>query len=270
MARDLSFYDSAFPLPNPPHGFDGCAFYIGGDTPHVWTTEQINAQPVRFRLPIYVRSDPTLASAFSDADDAIMALHRIGAPVRTLIALDTEVAADPAYVTRFYNTIRQAGYVLIDYGSVSAVFANDIPDGYYWAAHWTSIRHMEPRSQMTQWAALGAYDESTALPILPFWDVLIPPKPPVAAPVIPGTIKPVQVSVTLPEVHEGMAGEVVRTVQVLCGLRGYFPLNSGTPGSPDGIFGPDTDLAVKTVQSGARITVDGIVGPQTWPVLIGQ
>ena len=36
----------------------------------------------------------------------------------------------------------------------------------------------------------------------------------------------------------------------------------------DGNFGPRTEEAVKNVQRFFKITVDGIVGPQTWRTLI--
>jgi len=91
---------------------------------------------------------------------------------------------------------------------------------------------------------------------------------PAPVPPAPGPA-PVEAEVTLPEVQQGDTGPVVGTVQVLCGLRGHFPANSGTPGDPDDDFGPDTDAAVRAVQADAGITVDGIVGPQTWPVLAG-
>lgn len=35
-------------------------------------------------------------------------------------------------------------------------------------------------------------------------------------------------------------------------------------------FGPSTDQAVRRFQRGANITVDGIVGPQTWTKLLGR
>src|SRR4029453_8296686 len=36
----------------------------------------------------------------------------------------------------------------------------------------------------------------------------------------------------------------------------------------DGIFGPKTEAWVRGFQEGAEITVDGIVGPVTWRVLV--
>ena len=38
----------------------------------------------------------------------------------------------------------------------------------------------------------------------------------------------------------------------------------------DGIFGPQTENAVKAFQSGHGLAADGIVGPQTWPRLVVQ
>lgn len=38
----------------------------------------------------------------------------------------------------------------------------------------------------------------------------------------------------------------------------------------DGIFGPNTESAVKAFQGSKSLTADGIVGPQTWPKLVVQ
>jgi peptidoglycan hydrolase-like protein with peptidoglycan-binding domain len=66
----------------------------------------------------------------------------------------------------------------------------------------------------------------------------------------------------LPTVKQGQSGNVVRTVQGLCSARGH-----ATP--VDGLFGTATTAAVKAVQSAAKVTVDGIVGPVTWGKLLG-
>ena len=55
----------------------------------------------------------------------------------------------------------------------------------------------------------------------------------------------------------------VRPLQQLLRARGYTL-------AVDGIFGPDTDAAVKAFQHSRNLAVDGIVGPQTWPKLIVQ
>lgn len=81
-----------------------------------------------------------------------------------------------------------------------------------------------------------------------------------------GTAPPVrtitsEVPVQLPTVKQGATGPHVRTIQGLCVARGHVT-------TVDGVFGGATTLAVKAVQAG-KVTADGIVGPATWPVLLG-
>lgn len=66
----------------------------------------------------------------------------------------------------------------------------------------------------------------------------------------------------LPTIREGAKGEHVQTVQALCTAR-------GTSCSMDGDYGPKTKAAVRAIQSryGAE-GVDGVVGPETWTILI--
>lgn len=64
-----------------------------------------------------------------------------------------------------------------------------------------------------------------------------------------------------PLVQEGDTGENVRSVQYLLDAHGFSL-------TVDGSFGPLTTEAVRTFQSDHHLTVDGIVGNQTWPVLI--
>ena len=253
-ARDLVFYDASTPPANPPTT-DGVAFYVGGNTPHVWTLAEINASPARYRLPIFVRSNPAAADPTADAAAAIAALHKIGAPAGTIVSWDTEVAADPAYMSVIYGLIVSAGYHLMDYGSQSALFANDMPHGgYYWGADWTGDAAIISGDAGTQYVNDGSYDLSVFKAGLPFWDIRThtgPPPPPAAG-----------WHGELPFVGRGATGELVRSVQGLCGAR-------GVPVMMDGLFGLDTATAVELVQRHAGITADGIVGPQTWPVLLG-
>lgn len=55
-----------------------------------------------------------------------------------------------------------------------------------------------------------------------------------------------------------MRGEDVRWAQARLNAIGY---NSGTP---DGIFGPNTDKAVKAFQKAQGLSQDGDIGPNTW------
>lgn len=247
----LTFYDAAFPPASPPET-DGVAFYIGGDTPHIWTRAEVGASPARYRLPVYVRSDPARASATADMTAAVTRLHQLGAPRGTVAALDLETAADPVYVRAAWRALRGDGYLLMVYASQRVVLSEGNPDGLYWGADWTSRPHLASRDAMTQWEALGPYDESVARSGLPFWDTR-PPRP---------LTWEEKLMSTLPQVAAGAAGNMVRTVQGLCCARDRDT-------AIDGDFGPATEAAVKAVQAAAGITADGIVGPQTWPVLIG-
>ena len=58
-----------------------------------------------------------------------------------------------------------------------------------------------------------------------------------------------------------MRGEDVRWAQARLNALGY---NSGTP---DGIFGPNTDKAVKAFQGANGLSKDGDIGPKTWAKL---
>lgn len=66
----------------------------------------------------------------------------------------------------------------------------------------------------------------------------------------------------LPVVRQGDTGEAVRRVQALC-------LANGAPIKVDGIFGPETASTIRAEQNYAKIPADGVVGPLTWPVLLG-
>lgn len=255
---DLTFYDAAVPPPNPPQT-DGVAFYIGGDTVHVWTRAEIEATTARYRLPIFVRSNPGgVSEAEQDVDAAIAALKSIGAPKGCLVSWDTETAADPAYMRTVFAWLELAGYKLIDYGSQSVLFANQLPaGGYYWGADWTGNKAILAGDAGTQYANDGQYDLDVFKPGLPFWDTHhggTTPPPPVNW--------QEHMMQQLPVVHQGATGATVRTIQGLCGARGW-------PVPIDGSFGPETENAVHLVQGHAGITTDGIVGPQTWPALLG-
>ena len=50
----------------------------------------------------------------------------------------------------------------------------------------------------------------------------------------------------------GSRGKRVAQIQTLLGLK------------PDGVFGPNTELAVKMWQKKNGLLPDGIVGPKTW------
>ena len=66
-----------------------------------------------------------------------------------------------------------------------------------------------------------------------------------------------------PLVRRGDSIFPVRSLQQLLRARNH-------PVVVDGIFGPNTEAAVKAFQAGNGLSADGIVGPLTWPKLIVQ
>lgn len=189
MVSYLTFYDAAFPPARPPVT-DGVCVYLGGDTLHVWTRAEVDAQQARYVLPIFVRSDPRgLASVAPDLNAALAQLEVIGAPRGCLVAVDMETADDKLYIAGMYTGLLARGYQLMVYGSDSTVFGNDVPSGLYFAADWTGAAHMAGGSAMTQWASFAGYDEDEAEASLPLWDR----RPPPLAPPQPGpTARPTE------------------------------------------------------------------------------
>jgi len=67
---------------------------------------------------------------------------------------------------------------------------------------------------------------------------------------------------TGPTIQTDSTGDDVRRLQ-----RILVMMKSFGPEGIDGIFGPKTEEAVRGFQESATITVDGIVGPETWGAL---
>ena len=58
---------------------------------------------------------------------------------------------------------------------------------------------------------------------------------------------------------------VIEHLQLMLNERGGFPLVT-----VDGVFGPTTAQSVKHYQQNENLTVDGIVGRQTWTSLLSK
>jgi len=173
-------YDAAYPPAHPP-AWEAVAAYIGGNTPHVWTDAEWEAQPARYRLPIYVRSNPEDHVAATDARQAIAWLRTHNVPRGCLLLLDLETAVDPQYVRAFDADVLAAGWKTCAYGSLSTIFHNPRPSGGYFVAHYTGTPHIEPGSVATQYAddrMLGTdYDASLVADTAPLWDTHATPTP---------------------------------------------------------------------------------------------
>lgn len=154
--------DAAYPPPGGkyPAGEKVGAFYIGGDTPHVWSVAEINtmAGGVDYLLPIYVRSNPGAVPAASDAAAAKAHLNAIGAPSTCAVVLDLETAVDAAYTAEFAKAVLP--HLSVTYGSSGPLFGNNHPP--YWVAE-PGTPHPDPRAVGTQYAWDHFYD-------LSWWD----------------------------------------------------------------------------------------------------
>ena len=60
--------------------------------------------------------------------------------------------------------------------------------------------------------------------------------------------------------RNGMEGDDVKELQTLLGKNGYSIV-------PDGVFGSNTEEAVRKYQATRNLTADGVVGPKTWAEL---
>ena len=75
-----------------------------------------------------------------------------------------------------------------------------------------------------------------------------------------------QAAVTLPVLRRGDRSDAVRAAMAVLRDGGWYtlPLSAG-----DKTFGPEMEAAVKRLQQAKGLTADGIVGKDTWPVLLG-
>jgi peptidoglycan hydrolase-like protein with peptidoglycan-binding domain len=69
----------------------------------------------------------------------------------------------------------------------------------------------------------------------------------------------------MPTLEEGSTGDVVRNLQTVLtnGAPGQWDT---TPQGIDGAFGPHTRASVEAFQKWGDVSIDGIVGDQTWSV----
>lgn len=168
-------YDAATPPPKPPH-WHVAAGYIGGDTPHVWTRAEWDAQWSPCRLPIFVHTGAdTSADAEADARSIVDALHRLRVPRNASVVVDTETGIYHTYLTVLSERLWAQRYSLINYGSLSFVTQNARTHGGRWAADWTGAPEMAPgddivATQCISAAQLGRpYDMSVIDGNVPLW-----------------------------------------------------------------------------------------------------
>lgn len=161
--------------------FDVAAGYIGypAATPHVWSKEDWDSQPCRYRLPIFV---PSFFAGLGwdsvrDPQSAASSLAVIGCPQGSYIGLDMETQVQPSYVQLFIQEMNHRGFGVLVYGSKNYVLQNLIPVGSaanFWVADWTGTPHLYGGSGATQYGSVqGAgfdYDLNLIADNIPLWD----------------------------------------------------------------------------------------------------
>lgn len=165
-------YDAAYAV--YPKGFDATFFYIGGDTPHVWTNNEVAAITTRYKAPIYTRYPTTGHNGVTDAQEALSRVLHLGQPQGTVVMLDFETGVDSEYVRLFNLTLQNAGYPLVIYGSESTLFQNPEPSGGYWLAKPGNVDTagnpiLDSRSVITQYHITDSYDYNIISDSVPLW-----------------------------------------------------------------------------------------------------
>lgn len=263
---DLKFVD-AISLANAQSAgpADGTAFYLpGGDAFRAWPLAEVQGITTRYRLPIFVRSNPALTVLPGDAEKLLSELAAYGVPKGTLVCLDSETSVDPTYVRGLWASVHAAGYKLIDYGSQSVVFGTGNPDSYYWGADWTNTPHIHAGDGATQWRSLGNYDVSAFRSALPLWDTrpITPPPPPVGVSSVP-------VPLRLPEITLGMADPHLPHWYIQGRIQPILNATWKAGLTVDGVYGPKTQAAVERLQRQYGIANElGRIGPVTWTILL--
>jgi hypothetical protein len=165
-----SMVDMSVPYSGVPHA-DVTGFYIGGDTPHIWTTREVNAITTTYRLPIWVRSNPGSYNGILEANSAVAWLLQHGVPKGCALALDFETAVDNDYVHLFDTVTGDAGYKTVLYGSLSTIEQNPTPRGGFWVADWNNKDVLVPGSVATQYESFSDYDLSIVSDSLELWSI---------------------------------------------------------------------------------------------------
>jgi Putative peptidoglycan binding domain len=251
--------DSSVPVV-PPARLPVYAFYLGGDTPHVWTPAEVAAISARWALPIWVNTSPAADGAQIGAD-FLTRCRQLGMPMGSTLALDIENVDQPAVIEGCDQIVRGAGHHLMTYESKGALASMDGFNGYRWVADWTGTPHLFPGSVATQYASAAMagtpWDCSLIDATMPLWQI----NPPAVH-----HIPEVAVTVDLPELARGDRGPaVVRLQHLILAWNEHQLAGAG----PDGIFGPETTSAVRAFQRVYGITSDpGTVDTPTWARLL--
>lgn len=124
-------FDASIPPSSPYPGAQAVAGYIGGDTPHVWTSDEWRRFSHLYQLPIWVADnniDPlSQAKAAAAKAQALGWTPRNGTNWRAIVA-DRETVKDEAWLHVFGEQLQDEGYLCWPYMSGSALSSD--PPGY--------------------------------------------------------------------------------------------------------------------------------------------
>lgn len=174
MSEPVSGYDASIPPAAPPK-VQVVEIYIGGDTPHVWTDAEIEAQSAPLGLPVWVRSDPPGPGAQVDAAGIVAAFVSHGWPLTDkAVMLDMETAVDPGYLDQLASILHAHGMRVLVYGSQSTIDQNPVLDGRVDAAPGTADV-VDKGDVGTQYAWRGTFDLDVFAPEVIPWLIDIHP-----------------------------------------------------------------------------------------------
>ncbi|CAM3222413.1 glycoside hydrolase domain-containing protein [Sporolactobacillus spathodeae] len=239
-------------------GFDGIGRYLG--PPDSWKTltkEEVSAATsAGLRLFSIWEKAPTDAAYFTrtqasiDAREAAYWARLLGQPVGTPIFFTVDYNASPKELSvirsYFFQLHRYlSAYTIGAYGSLSVINALHLwqaADCFFQTAAWSAGQksaHADIYQFKNNQHAGGLIVDWNEI----YNDAVLWPLP-VCKNRYPGHL-----------IRINSHGNTVRLIQKTLGIRS------------DGLFGPETERAVRNFQKIKKLQVDGVIGPQTWAAL---
>jgi peptidoglycan hydrolase-like protein with peptidoglycan-binding domain len=196
-------------------------------------------------------ADGNGAIAQTSPQDALQ--HSTPTPSRPTLRMDNQGDA----VSELQALLKLLGYYT---GSVDGQYQQSTADAvtaFQRAAGLDADGIVGPMTweQLLPTSASAGGTATTAIPLSPNASSVTQPR---ATP----AVNPEPNYVELPILRIGMRGPAVSRLQERLRTTGFFE------GTVDGIFGPETELSVRSAQRTNSLAPDGVVGPATWTILL--